>query len=69
MPRHTVIFALLFSVTICLGQNAQLSTTAPQQTNAPLTLTLQDALQRARNNSSQFLSALIDAVLAHEDRV
>ena len=69
MPRHTVIFALLFSVTICLGQNAQLSTTAPQQTNAPLTLTLQDALQRARNNSPQFLSALTDAALAHEDRV
>ena len=69
MPRHTVIFALLFSVTICLGQNAQLSTTAPQQTNAPLTLTLQDALQRARNNSPQLLSALTDAALAHEDRV
>jgi outer membrane protein TolC len=36
---------------------------------APLTLTLQDALQRARVNSPEFRSALTDLGLAHEDRV
>ena len=36
---------------------------------APLTLTLQDALARARANVPQLLSANITAQLAHEDRV
>lgn len=36
---------------------------------APLTLTLQDALQRAQVNSPEFRSALTDAKLAHEDKV
>ncbi|HEX5434284.1 MAG TPA: TolC family protein [Candidatus Angelobacter sp.] len=38
-------------------------------TQAPLTLTLQDAIQRARANSVEFQSALTDQGLAHEDRV
>jgi outer membrane protein TolC len=37
--------------------------------NAPLTLTLQDALNRARTNSVQFQAALTDQGLAHEDKV
>jgi len=36
---------------------------------APLTLTLQDALQRARLNDPQYRSALTDLGLAREDRV
>jgi outer membrane protein TolC len=36
---------------------------------APITLTLEDALKRARANNPQFLSALADAKLAHEDSV
>jgi len=36
---------------------------------APLTITLQQALERARANSQQFQSATISALLAHEDRV
>ena len=36
---------------------------------APLTLTLQDALQRAKANSPQFQAALTDLGLAKEDRV
>src|SRR5262249_17821686 len=36
---------------------------------ASLTLTLDDALQRARPNSQQLLSADITARIAHEDRV
>ena len=67
MLKHTVVLAILFSITC----NAQISPAPlnPQQTNPPLTLTLQDALARARNNSPQFLSALTDAALAREDRV
>jgi outer membrane protein TolC len=38
-------------------------------TQAPLTLTLQDALARARANSIQFQSALTDQGLAHQDNV
>ncbi len=37
--------------------------------NAPLTLTLQDALQRAKANSPQFQAALTDLGVAREDRV
>jgi outer membrane protein TolC len=36
---------------------------------APLTLTLQDALQRARQNDPQYRSALTDLGLARQDRV
>lgn len=35
----------------------------------PLTLTLQDALERARVNSTQFRGAVMQARLAHEDKV
>src|SRR6476661_4745407 len=38
-------------------------------TQAPLTLTLQDALNRARSNSVQFQAALTDQGIAHEDKV
>ena len=62
MLRHILISTLLFSAISCAQTN-------PQQTAAPLTLTLQDALARARNNAPQFLSALTDAAIAHEDRV
>ena len=36
---------------------------------APTTITLQDALHRATANSVQFLSAMMDAKIAHEDAV
>src|SRR5215470_18204178 len=42
---------------------------AQSSTQAPLTLTLQDALTRARTNSVQFQAALTDQGLAHEDKV
>lgn len=38
-------------------------------TGAPITITLQDALQRARMNDPQYRSAITDLGLAHEDRV
>src|SRR5579864_7041870 len=45
------------------------ATTTPQAQGAPLTITLQDALQRARQNDPQYRSAMTDLGLAHEDRV
>jgi len=35
----------------------------------PVTMTLQDALQRARQNETQFLASVADAAIAREDRV
>lgn len=42
---------------------------APDASSAPLTLTLQDAIERARKNSAQFLSAVTAQKLAREDRL
>src|SRR5215472_8915146 len=53
------------------GTSAQAQQPAPQShayPTAPLRLTLQDALDRARRNSTQFQSALTAAGLAREDR-
>jgi len=44
-------------------------TLATQGSTAPLTITLQDALQRARQNDPQYRSAVTDLGLAREDRV
>src|SRR5579871_3980373 len=41
----------------------------PGQTPPPLTITLQDALDRAQKNDAQFLSSVTDAKSAHEDRL
>jgi outer membrane protein TolC len=48
---------------------AQSQNPAPTTGAAPLTITLQDALQRARLNDPQFRSAITDLGLAREDRV
>jgi outer membrane protein TolC len=45
----------------------QIAAQAPQTASAPVTMTLQDALERARANSPQLLSAVSDARSAHED--
>ncbi|MBZ5536562.1 MAG: TolC family protein [Acidobacteriia bacterium] len=45
------------------------SSQTPDQTSAPLTITLQDALDRARLNSPQFQAAIIEYQLAREDQV
>jgi outer membrane protein TolC len=64
-PR--LIFSLVLIVTT--GQSfAQVVTADPNQ-SAPLTITLQDALQRARQNDPQYRSAMTDLGLAREDRV
>src|SRR5689334_5456464 len=36
---------------------------------APITITLEDALSRARKNDAQYLTAIADAQIALEDRV
>jgi outer membrane protein TolC len=41
----------------------------PGQSTPPITVTLQDALERARKNDPGFLSAVSDAKSAHEDRL
>ncbi len=41
----------------------------PGQSAPPITVTLQDALERARKNDAQFLAAVGDAKIVHEDRV
>lgn len=61
MPRKSAIAWL--SLIVCLPTLAQ----TPSGT--PLRLTLDDAMQRARANSPQILSANINALLAREDTV
>lgn len=70
-PLLFLILALLAIPFTCFAQG----TLAPQSPNtssgtgAPLTITLQDALQRARQNDPQYRSAVTDLGLAREDRV
>jgi outer membrane protein TolC len=53
---------------VTLSAQTQGANSSPS-TGAPLTLTLQDALQRARMNDPQYRSAITDLGLAREDRV
>ncbi|MGZ4855553.1 MAG: TolC family protein [Candidatus Angelobacter sp.] len=63
---HTALFFMVvFSMVRAVAQEAP----PPSSTQAPLTLTLQDALNRARSNSVQFQAALTDQSIAHEDKV
>ncbi len=63
---HIALFVvILFSVLQVSAQETQ----PAGSSQAPLTLTLQDALNRARANSVQFQAALTDQGIAHEDKV
>jgi outer membrane protein len=63
---HIAFFVVaLSSVVQVPAQEAQ----PASSTHAPLTLTLQDALNRARSNSVQFQAALTDQGIAHENKV
>jgi len=64
-----LFFLLLIAALTCAAQDAQTSSSQTASTQAPLTLTLQDALKQARSNSVQFLSAQTDRAIAHEDKV
>ena len=58
------ILVLLISASTGFAQLA-----SSQNANAPLTLTLQDALQRAKMNDPEYRSAITDFGVAREDRV
>jgi len=61
---------LILCITAMLrAQNVPQQNPASASANAPLTLTLQDALARARSNSVPFQAALTDQGVAHEDKV
>jgi outer membrane protein TolC len=63
---------LVFSLATAAQSDPNTPTTGtnvPSNAGAPVTLTLQDALQRARVNSPEFRSALTELGLAHEDKV
>lgn len=66
--RLTVCAALFFMAGSSLVQLAAQEAQPGNSAQAPLTLTLQDALTRARSNSIQFQAALTDQGVAHEDK-
>jgi outer membrane protein TolC len=83
-PRHSVAgtkIALLFGLSLALaasaqtGPNAVVSGSDNQQntgsapTNAPLALTLQDALERAKKNNPEYRAAMTEFGVARGDRV
>ena len=61
----------IFILVLCAITNAGFAqvTPATQTSAAPLTLTFQDALQWARQNTPEYRAALTDLGLAREDRV
>jgi outer membrane protein TolC len=68
---RTPIGACTLLLAICLAKldaRAQQNPEPAASTQAPLTLTLQDALARARTNSIPFQAALTDQGVAREDR-
>lgn len=71
---HLSILGLLATARVSFAQiqelpgHAQSATTTPTA-GAPITITLRDALERARVNDPQYRSAVTDLGLAHEDRV
>jgi len=52
-----------------MAQQAGAAGTGGSGSNAPLTLTLRDALHRARANNPQFQAALTELGVAHQDVV
>jgi len=77
-PGHCTYRLISILVLLAVGQSsfAQVAMTAQTQgvsatpaSGAPLTITLQDALERARQNDPQYRAAITDLGLAREDRV
>src|SRR5579863_1150324 len=62
--------SFFFILVLCAGVASGFAQATPSPAQgAPLTITLQDALQRARLNEPQYRSAVTDLGLAREDRV
>jgi len=75
-PSSNPWFFILVLLASARPSFAQVTLTVPPQSGgatptlgAPITITLQDALQRARQNDPQYRSAITDLGLAREDRV
>lgn len=69
VSRFAALFLLAVIATALTAQTAGVAAAADPQNSAPVTLTLQDALERARANSPQFRAALTELGVAREDRV
>jgi outer membrane protein TolC len=67
MKPVVFLYVLLIAVS-CFGQNNAL-TAQPVDPNGPVSMTLEDALKRAKVNAPTFRAALTDAGIAREDRV
>lgn len=67
--RHLSLSILTLVLLVASGRSFAQVVAADQNQNAPLTITLQDALQRARQNEPQYRSAMTDLGVAREDRV
>jgi outer membrane protein TolC len=63
------IMLLAFIASAQDQSSSQPAVTGASPTDAPITLTLQDALQRAKANSPDFQRALTELGLAHQDKV
>jgi outer membrane protein TolC len=69
-PRPTAAQAVTDSPQSRLNEPLQLMhPAAPDSASPPVTITLSDAIARARKNDTQFLSVAADAKISHEDRV
>src|SRR5215470_12761220 len=69
LSAKTMLQAAAGFLFLCLSSCVLAQDAPANSTQAPLTLTLQDALARARSNSVQFQAALTDQGIAHEDKV
>lgn len=69
MIRHFLAVVLVSIAIAGAAQNPQSTQAATPSTQAPATLTLQDALALARKNNVEFNAALTDQGVAHQDKV
>ena len=63
------VLILTLGLVAVAGEGFAQVATVDQTQNAPLTITFQDALQRARQNEPSYRSAMTDLGVAREDRV
>jgi len=68
--RNTAVVVCALSATFAQTASDQVTgDNNPPSTNAPLTLTLQDALERAKKNAPEYRAAITEFGLAKEDKV
>lgn len=69
MIRHFLAVVLVSIAIAGVAQSTQPAQSTAPSTQAPITLTLQDALALARKNNVEFNAALTDQGVAHQDKV